>query len=71
MEGGLIGFIVSGIFISIMWYPSLWIMMALIVALRNISETQSEGAIPAAAPTKHPWGGIPLPRLGERPVSRL
>ncbi len=70
MEGSLIGFIVSGIFISIMWYPSLWIMMALIVALRNISETQSEGAIPAAAPTKHPWEGIPLPRLGERPVSR-
>jgi O-Antigen ligase len=71
MEGSLIGFIVSGIFISIMWYPSLWIMMSLIVALRNISETQSEGTLPAAVPTKHPWGGIPLPRLGERPVSRL
>ena len=70
MEGSLIGFTVSGIFISIMWYPSLWIMMALIVALRNISETQSEGSLPAAAPTKHPWGGIPLPRLGERPISR-
>ncbi|MEP6890696.1 MAG: O-antigen ligase family protein, partial [Nitrospirota bacterium] len=71
MEGSIIGFIVSGIFVSIMWYPALWIMMALVVALRNISETQSEGAPPAAAPTKHPWEGIPLPRLGERPVSRL
>jgi hypothetical protein len=71
MEGSIIGFIVSGIFISIMWYPALWIMMALVVALRNISEMQSEGALPAAAPTKHPWEGIPLPRLGERPVSHL
>jgi hypothetical protein len=71
MEGSLIGFIVTGVFISVLWYPALWIMTALVVALRNISETQSEGVIPAAAPTKHPWEGIPLPRLGERPVSRL
>ena len=71
MEGSLIGFIVTGVFISVLWYPALWIMMALVVALRNISEMQSEGALPAAAPTKHPWEGIPLPRLGERPVSRL
>jgi hypothetical protein len=71
MEGSLIGFIVSGIFISILWYPSLWIMMALIVALRNISETQTGEALPATVQTQHPWGRIPLPRLGERPVSRL
>ena len=70
MEGSVIGFIVSGVFISTLWYPSLWIMMALIVALRNISETQSGEALPAAVPTKHPWR-IPLPRLGERPVSPL
>ena len=70
MEGSLIGFIVSGVFISTLWYPSLWIMTALVVALRNISETQSGEELPAAAPTKHPWGGIPLPRLGERPISR-
>jgi hypothetical protein len=44
MEGSLIGFIVSGVFISILWYPALWIMVAFVVALRNISETQSEGA---------------------------
>jgi len=53
MEGSLIGFIVSGVFISILWYPSLWIMMALIVALRNISETQSGGALPAAVQTRN------------------
>jgi hypothetical protein len=70
MEGSLIGFIVSGVFISILWYPALWIMLAFVVALRNISETQSEGAFPAAVQTEHPWS-VPLPRLGERPVSRL
>jgi hypothetical protein len=70
MEGSLIGFIVSGIFISILWYPALWVMTAFVVALRNISETQSEGAFPAAVQTKHPWG-VPLPRLGEKTVSRL
>ena len=70
MEGSLIGFIVSGVFISILWYPSLWIMLAFVVALRNISEMQSGEALPAAAQTKHSWS-VPLPRLGERPVSRL
>ncbi|MEO8341758.1 MAG: O-antigen ligase family protein, partial [Nitrospirota bacterium] len=70
MEGSLIGFIVSGVFISILWYPSLWIMMALVVALRNISEIQRGDALPATIQPKHSWG-VPLPRLGERPVSRL
>ena len=70
MEGSLIGFIVSGIFISILWYPSLWIMIGLVVALRNISETQLGETLPAVEQTKHPWG-VPLPRLGERPVSHL
>ncbi len=38
MEGSLIGFIVSSVFISTLWYPSMWIMMGFVVALRNISE---------------------------------
>ena len=70
MEGSLIGFIVSGVFISTLWYPALWIMIALVVALRNISEVQSVEAGPMAAEKKHPWG-VPLPRLGDRPVSPL
>jgi O-antigen ligase len=70
MEGSLIGFIVSSVFISTLWYPSLWIMMALVAALRNISETQREEAFPSMIQTKHRWG-VPLPRLGEKPISRL
>ena len=69
MEGSLIGFIVSGVFISTLWYPAMWVMIAFVVALRNISETQSEGALPTVVQTKRHWG-VPLPRLGERPVSR-
>lgn len=38
MEGSLIGFIMSSVFISTLWYPSLWIMIALVVALRNVSD---------------------------------
>ena len=70
MEGSLIGFIVSGVFISILWYPALWVMVGFVVALRNISEAQIGETLPAAVQTKHPWG-VPLPRLGEKPVSRL
>ena len=70
MEGSIIGFIVSGVFISTLWYPSLWIMIAFVVALRNISETQSKEERPAAGQPKHSWA-VPLPRLAERPVSRI
>jgi hypothetical protein len=70
MEGSLIGFSVSGVFISILWYPSLWIMLALVVALRNISETQSEGGPLGVVRAQYPQGSS-LPRYGERPVSRL
>jgi len=68
MEGSLIGFIVSGFFISTLWYPALWIMLAFVVALRNISEAPSREASPVSVQTKHSYG-VPLPRLGERPVS--
>jgi hypothetical protein len=61
MEGSLIGFIVSGVFISILWYPSLWIMMALIVALRNISEV-GEGGLRQDAVRFRYQRGVPLPK---------
>jgi O-antigen ligase len=70
MEGSLIGYIVSSVFISTLWYPPLWVMMALVVALRNISETQREEALPSVVQTNRHWG-VPLPRLSEKPVSRL
>ena len=70
MEGSLIGFIVSGIFISILWYPSLWIMMALIVALRNISEDESGKLLQGAVRSRHQMG-VPLPKLGGQTINRL
>ena len=53
MEGSLIAFIVSGVFISILWYPSLWIMMAFVVALHNISKVREIQPPPAMLPKGH------------------
>ncbi|MCI0627909.1 MAG: O-antigen ligase family protein [Acidobacteria bacterium] len=58
MEGSLIGFIVSGVFISILWYPPLWIMIALIVALRNISDDKGGEMLSAAV---QPWSSTRHP----------
>ncbi|MBX9659763.1 MAG: O-antigen ligase family protein [Nitrospiraceae bacterium] len=63
MEGSLIGFIVSGVFISILWYPSLWITMALVVALRNISQIE-EGELRLDAVRSRYQAGVPFPKLG-------
>lgn len=53
MEGSLIAFIVSGVFISILWYPSLWIMMAFVVALRNISQVAEIQLPSGRLPKRH------------------
>ena len=70
MEGSLIGFIMSGVFISILWYPSLWIMMALVVALRNISAVQG-GELRQDAAWSRNGMGVPLPKLDRKPISHL
>ena len=71
MEGSLIGFIVSGVFISIIWYPSLWIMIAFIVALRNISELGGGQVLQENTDRSRYRMGVPLPKLGAKPVSQF
>lgn len=67
MEGSLIGYLVSGVFISILWYPSLWILTALVVALRNIADNETEQ--PAApVPDRRVRSHIPLPKLSPKPA---
>ncbi len=44
MEGSMIGFLVSSIFISTIWYPSFWVMTGFIVALQNVVTAQAEKA---------------------------
>lgn len=70
MEGSLIGFIVSGVFISILWYPSLWIMLAFVVALRNISEVDGGALRQDVVRSKYQMG-VPLPKLGGQPINHL
>jgi hypothetical protein len=37
MQASLVGYLVSSIFISTLYYPSFWVMMGFVVALRNIT----------------------------------
>jgi len=69
MEGSLIGFIVSSVFISTLWYPSMWIMIGFVVALRNISMPEGE-SLPANGVQAGYHIGIALPKLGERTIPR-
>jgi hypothetical protein len=53
MEASLIGYLVSGIFISVFYYPSFWILSAFVVALRkaalNGAEHRHQALSPATA----------------------
>lgn len=70
MEGSLIGFIVSGVFISILWYPALWIMLGFVVALRNISEVEGEELRQDASGPDIGQGVRPQ-KFGGKPISHL
>jgi hypothetical protein len=37
--GAWIGYLISGTFISVLYYPHLWILMAISIATRNIFDT--------------------------------
>ncbi|WHZ29215.1 MAG: hypothetical protein OJF51_004016 [Nitrospira sp.] len=65
MEGSLIGFIMSSVFISTLWYPSMWVMMGLVVALRNISENENANFGSAAFTSNALSRAARLPRLGQ------
>lgn len=64
--GGMIGYLATSTFISTLYYPTFWIMMALAVALRNTTqgyaESQPQGFARRVATRVSPW-------MRPRPVS--
>jgi O-antigen ligase len=42
LEGSMIGYLVSSVFISTLYYPSFWIIMGFVVALRNVTVKEYE-----------------------------
>ncbi len=57
--GGMIGYLATSTFISTLYYPTFWIMMALAVALRNTTQayaaSRSDLLSPAISPRLAPW----------------
>jgi O-antigen ligase len=63
LEGSMVGYLISSVFISTLYYPSFWIIMAFVVALRNVTVKEYEaGMNPAVTlregskPIKPLWG---------------
>lgn len=42
IDGAMIGFMVSGSFVSVLWYPFIWMNLALCMALARVTVTQQE-----------------------------
>lgn len=42
LDGGLIGLMVSGFFISVLFYPFVWVQLAMTVALNEVSRNQAK-----------------------------
>jgi len=41
VQGALLGYLVSGIFLSVLYYPHFWILIAITVAIRNVAEKKA------------------------------
>jgi len=57
--GGMIGYLVTSTFISTLYYPTFWIMMALAVALRNTTQayaaSRPDAAVAGVTTRVTPW----------------
>jgi len=42
LEGGLISFLISGAFISVLYYPNVWVLMGFIASLKTISSQETD-----------------------------
>jgi O-antigen ligase len=51
LGGSLAGYLVSGIFISVLYYPNFWIWIAMVVALKR----QVISSIPVPESVRHRW----------------
>lgn len=49
MGGSLSGFLVSGAFISVLYYPNFWLLLASVVALKNSAVDELQKAAPVVA----------------------
>jgi O-antigen ligase len=55
MQASLIGYLLTSIFISTLYYPSFWIMMGFVVALRNITVTDLANNFKTASSPDRDW----------------
>ena len=55
MQASLIAYLVSSIFISTLYYPSFWIMMGFVVALRNLTVTDLANNFKTASAANCDW----------------
>jgi len=42
INGALLGYLVSGIFLSVLYYPHFWILTAISVAIKNVVQNRLE-----------------------------
>ena len=52
LEGSLVSFLVSGAFISILYYPNFWVLMGFIISLKSIVMGRVN-QVPTLLPSRH------------------
>ena len=73
LEAAMIGYLVSSVFISTLYYPTFWVITAFIVALGNLFQRSGTGDVPISArisAARRPGKPIlPITRIRPRPAS--
>ena len=49
-DGGLIGYLAAGFFVSVFWYPLFWVNLAMAVALHEVARREANARVVVSAP---------------------
>lgn len=60
LDGALIGYLVSGFFVTVLYYPYFWVNLAFVMALAKVARTSFRGGTPL-----RPLRGRALSRVGQ------
>jgi O-antigen ligase len=71
LEAAMIGYLVSSVFISTLWYPTFWVITALTVALGNLYNPRTVGkpSVTKSAVSRSPRSTLPTGMIRPRPAS--
>lgn len=68
LDGGMVGFVASGFFVTVLYYPFFWIGLAMTIALHTAALNAETATVPARTPYRARARAVPLAPVATAPA---